>query len=112
MSSTGGSNGHLSGKVALITGGSRGIGKGIAMELASQGASVVINYYHNTAAAEKTVQEIRKEGGAALALRANVTSVADITQMFEDAVKHFGNIDIVILSVPDQTCFVIILVSN
>jgi 5,10-methylene-tetrahydrofolate dehydrogenase/methenyl tetrahydrofolate cyclohydrolase len=95
MGSTFQHSGRLRGKVALITGGSRGIGKGIAMELAREGASIAINYCRNAAAAEETVKEIEELGVGALAVKADVTSVAEIAQMFEDAAKHFGRIDIV-----------------
>lgn len=88
----------LSGKVALITGGGRGIGKGYAVDLAKHGASVVINYGHSAAAAEETVREIKNFGGEALALRADVTSVAEVSKMFEKAVQHFGKMDIVSLA--------------
>jgi NAD(P)-dependent dehydrogenase (short-subunit alcohol dehydrogenase family) len=87
--------GRLSEKVALITGGGRGIGKGIATELARHGASVVITYQNSATAAGQTVMEIKRAGGEALALQADVRSVAEVTKMFEDAVKHFGRMDIV-----------------
>lgn len=88
----------LEGKVALITGGGRGIGKGYAVDLAKNGASVVINYGHSATAANETVQEIKKLGREALALQADVTSVAEVSRMFEKAVQHFGRMDIVRLA--------------
>jgi NAD(P)-dependent dehydrogenase (short-subunit alcohol dehydrogenase family) len=97
----------LEGKVALVTGGGRGIGKGYAVELARHGASVVINYNSSAAAAEKTVQEIKNLGGMALALKANVTSIAEVSKMFEDAVKHFGRMDIVRLTYSSQVLLVL-----
>jgi NAD(P)-dependent dehydrogenase (short-subunit alcohol dehydrogenase family) len=97
----------LEGKVALVTGGGRGIGKGYAVELARRGASVVINYNISAAAAEKTVQEIKNLGGMALALKANVTSMAEVSKMFEDAVKHFGRMDIVRLTYSSQVLLVL-----
>ena len=85
----------LEGKVALVTGSGRGIGKGIALELAKYGASVVINYAHSDSAALETVHEIKEMGGQALPLRADLTMVTAVTKMFQDAVDHFGRMDIV-----------------
>jgi 3-oxoacyl-[acyl-carrier protein] reductase len=71
-------------KVAIVTGSSRGIGRAIALLLAAQGAKVIVNYSGNLEAAEKVVQEIEKEGGVAVAIRADISKVAEI----ELLIKH------------------------
>ncbi|KAG4415837.1 hypothetical protein IFR04_011017 [Cadophora malorum] len=88
--------GPLAGKVALITGSGRGIGKGIALELGARGASVVISYAKSAAKAEGVVAEIIRGGSKAIALRADVSKPEEIIKMFEDAYAHFGRIDFVI----------------
>lgn len=87
---------ELSGKVALVTGGSRGIGSGIALELAKKGASVAINYAGNTAAADKMVNEIQSLGVHAAAFQANLTKVEAIENLFREVISHFGQLDIVV----------------
>ncbi|KAJ5385816.1 Hydroxynaphthalene reductase arp2 [Penicillium cosmopolitanum] len=87
---------ELAGKVALVTGGSRGIGSGIALELAKKGASVAINYAGNTAAADKMVNEIKALGVHAAAFQANLTKVDAIENLFREVVSHFGQLDIVV----------------
>ncbi|RMD39762.1 hypothetical protein DV735_g5371, partial [Chaetothyriales sp. CBS 134920] len=84
----------LAGKVALITGGSKGIGKATALHLAAQGASVVINYSSDTAAAEAVVQEIGP--AQAFAVQADAGDVKDIQRLVDEAVARFGKIDILI----------------
>jgi 3-oxoacyl-[acyl-carrier protein] reductase len=86
----------LAGKVALITGSGRGIGKGMALELASRGASVVINYAKSADKAQEVVKEIIKLGSKAIALQADVSKPEEIFKLFEQAVAHFGHLDIVI----------------
>ena len=85
----------LSGKVALVTGASRGIGAGIALELGSRGASVVVNYVKTKSSADEVVQQIEKFGSKAVAIQADVSKVSEITRLFEEAKKYFGKIDIV-----------------
>jgi 3-oxoacyl-[acyl-carrier protein] reductase len=85
----------LAGKVALVTGASRGIGAGIALELGSRGASVVVNYVKTKSSADEIVQQIEKFGSKAVAIQADVSRVSEITRLFEEAKKHFGKIDIV-----------------
>jgi 3-oxoacyl-[acyl-carrier protein] reductase len=86
----------LAGKVALITGSGRGIGKGMALELARRGASVVINYAKSADKAQEVVKEIIKLGSKAIALQADVSKPEEIFKLFEQAVAHFGHLDIVI----------------
>jgi enoyl-[acyl-carrier protein] reductase III len=86
----------LNGKVALVTGGSRGIGRAIALKLASEGASVVVNYFRRREAAEDTVREIEKLGVRGLALRANVGEPEKISEMFAAITADFGRLDILV----------------
>jgi len=84
----------LDGKVAIVTGGSRGIGRATALKLASDGAKVIVNYASSSAAAEEVVALIGPEN--ALAVRADVANVEDIDRLVDDTVQKFGRIDIVI----------------
>ena len=86
----------LQGKVALVTGASKGIGAGIAKELASQGAAVAVNYSGSKAGAEKVVDEIKKAGGKAIAVQANVADPDSIGPLVGTVVKTFGPIDILV----------------
>ncbi len=86
----------LSGRVALVTGGSRGIGRATAERLAASGAIVVINYRGNTAAAEATVAAITGAGGTALAIQGDVSNPADVEQMVKATLEQFGRIDILV----------------
>jgi tetrahydroxynaphthalene reductase len=86
---------RLDGKVALVTGSSRGIGAAMAVELARCGAKIVINYANSAGPAEKVVQEIKSLGSDAIALKADVSQVKQTVQLFDEAVKHFGQLDIV-----------------
>src|ERR1700756_1216519 len=86
----------LQGKVALVTGASKGIGAGIALELASQGAAVAVNYSGSKAAAEKVVEEIKKAGGKAIAVQANVADPDTIGPLINAVTKAFGPIDILV----------------
>lgn len=95
-------NGHsagppptLAGQVALVTGASRGIGAGIALELGARHASVVVNYVKGKDGADSIVQQIETLGGKAVAIQADVSKVPEITQLFESAKAHFGKINIV-----------------
>ena len=87
---------NLKGKVAVVTGASRGIGKGIAIELAKAGACVVINYKSNDEAAEKTFQEIRELGVYALKIKGDVSDYEFSKQMIKTTVEKLGKIDILI----------------
>lgn len=85
----------LEGKVALVTGAGRGIGREMAMELGRRGAKVIINYANSTEAAEEVVAAIKKSGSDAASIKANVGVVEEIVEMFSKAVKIFGKLDIV-----------------
>jgi 3-oxoacyl-[acyl-carrier protein] reductase len=84
----------LSGKVALVTGASRGIGKAIALKLASDGAKIVVNYAGNAAAAEEVVKQIGSEH--AIAIKANAGSVSEITTLIDSTIQHYGKLDILV----------------
>jgi 3-oxoacyl-[acyl-carrier protein] reductase len=86
----------LAGKVALITGSGRGIGRGMALELAARGASVVINYAKSSEKALGVVKDIVKLGSRAIAIQADVSKPEEIFSLFEQAIAHFGHLDIVI----------------
>lgn len=86
----------LQGKVALVTGGSRGIGKTIAHRLADQGCDLVINYFRNRSAAEETAKELEAKGIKVYLVRANVGDVNKIKQMFAEIEQQFGRLDILI----------------
>ena len=88
-------NGKLNGKVAVVTGASKGIGAGIAKQLAAEGAAVV-NYASSKSDADKVVDEIAKGGGKALAVQGSVTKKADVEKLFAAAEKAFGRIDILV----------------
>ncbi|SHG75797.1 3-oxoacyl-[acyl-carrier protein] reductase [Chryseobacterium arachidis] len=86
----------LSGKVTLVTGASRGLGKEIAIHLAIAGATVIINYKSNAASAEELVDHIKKMGGNAVALQADVSLEADVNEMFSKIFKDLGYVDILV----------------
>ncbi|MCF7552288.1 SDR family NAD(P)-dependent oxidoreductase [Pseudonocardia sp. WMMC193] len=86
----------LSGKVALITGSTRGIGRAIALRYASCGASVVINHRDDDANAAQTVKDAEAVGGRAVAVRADVSKTADLDRLFEDTRAAFGDLHIVV----------------
>lgn len=86
----------LRGKVAIVTGASRGIGRAIAERLAKDGASIVVNYTKNADEAKKVVAGIKSNGGKAVAVQADVSKVADVRRLFQEADKAFGQLDILI----------------
>lgn len=88
--------GRLDGKVALVTGSGRGIGAGIAIYLGRLGAKVVVNYANAREPAEKVVDTIKKLGSDAIALQADVREVSQTIKLFDDAVAHFGKLDIAV----------------
>ena len=86
----------LDGKVAIITGASKGIGAAIAKHLAAEGAAVVVNYSSSKEGADRVVDEIAKQGGKAIAVRANIARKVDIERLFAETKKAFGKLDILI----------------
>jgi 3-oxoacyl-[acyl-carrier protein] reductase len=86
----------LAGKVAVVTGASKGIGASIAKHLAEAGAAVVVNYASSKAEAERVVAEITGQGGQAVAVQANVGRPVDITRLFAEAKAAFGRLDILV----------------
>lgn len=88
--------GRFSGKVALVTGGSRGIGRAIAIHLAREGAAVVVNFRQRGEDAARTVRCIQEAGGCAAAVQANVAIPGDITRLFDAVGERFGGLDALI----------------
>jgi len=86
----------LAGKVAVVTGASKGIGAGIATQLAAEGAAVVVNYSSSKEGADKVVAEITKQGGKAIAVQGNVAKRADIDRLFAETKKAFGRLDVLV----------------
>lgn len=86
----------LAGKVAMVTGGSRGIGRAIARALAREGASVAVNYVRNSEAAEHVVAEITAEGGTAMPVRAEVSRRSQVKTMIDEVVAAYGRLDILV----------------
>ncbi|GGP79576.1 glucose 1-dehydrogenase [Saccharothrix coeruleofusca] len=86
----------LDGRVALVTGASRGIGAGIATALAEAGAAVVVNYVHDQRAADRVVRGIEAGGGRAVAIRADVSSPTDVSSLFAAARGAFGVVDVLV----------------
>ncbi|PXF39828.1 3-oxoacyl-[acyl-carrier-protein] reductase [Gracilariopsis chorda] len=84
------------GKVALVTGSSRGIGKAIALELGKHGCNVVVNYTSSADAAEEVVTTIKSSGGDAIAVKGNVSKSDQVDALFKAAKDHFGRIDVVV----------------
>ena len=89
-------NKKLAGKVAVVTGASKGIGAGIAKYLAVEGASVVVNYASSRDGADQVVNEIVKEGGKAIAVQADVAKKKEIEHLFAETKKAFGRLDILV----------------
>src|SRR3954452_16576705 len=87
-----------SGKTAIVTGSSRGIGRVVALRLARDGFSVVVNYAGNAAMADEVVAEIRANDGRAVAVQADVSNVADVERLFKSALDSFGRVDVVVNS--------------
>ena len=86
----------LKGKVAVVTGASKGIGAGIAKALASAGASVVVNYASSKEGAERVVEEITQNGGKAIAIQGDVSKEADVQRLFAETNKAYDSLDILI----------------
>jgi 3-oxoacyl-[acyl-carrier protein] reductase len=90
------SNKKLTGKVAVVTGASKGIGASIAKHLAAEGASVVVNYASSKVGADKVVGEITAQGGKAIAVQGSVAKKADVERLFSETSKAFGQTDILV----------------
>jgi 3-oxoacyl-[acyl-carrier protein] reductase len=86
----------LGGQVAIVTGASRGIGRAIALELARQGARVLVNYQRNALAAAEVVETIGAAGGTALAYAANIADETAVAAMMADCVEHWGRLDMLV----------------
>lgn len=86
----------LNGKVALVTGASRGMGRKIAEELARNGARVVVNYTSNPERAEEVVKTIKQQGGEAIAIRADVSRISELENLFQKTYEAYGRLDILI----------------
>src|SRR5258708_20821606 len=89
-------NQKLSGKVAIVTGASKGIGAAIATHLAAAGASVVVNYSSSKEGAERVVADIVSQGGKAVTVQADVAQKADIDRLFAETKTPFGRLDILV----------------
>src|SRR6266513_711903 len=86
----------LDGKVAIVTGASKGIGTAIAKHLAAEGAAVLVNYSSSKQGADRVVDEIAKQGGKAIAVRANVAKKTEVEHLFSETKKAFGSLDILV----------------
>ncbi|ADG11654.1 3-oxoacyl-ACP reductase [Caulobacter segnis] len=86
----------LAGKTAVVTGGSKGIGAGIAKALAAEGAAVVVNYASDRAGAETVVADITAAGGKAISVQGSVAKVEDVARLFDEAQTAFGGVDILV----------------
>ena len=96
-------NPPLESKIALVTGASKGIGKGIALELARAGANVAVNYHSDAAGAGATVAEIHAIGREGFAIQANVGAAADVDRMFQQTFEKFSRLDILVNNAGVQT---------
>ncbi len=88
--------GKLTGKSAVVTGASKGIGAAIARQLAAEGASVIVNYASDKKGADTVVAEIAKSGGKAIAIQASVAVESDVTSLFEQTAKAYSKVDILV----------------
>src|ERR1700686_717847 len=88
--------GKLDGKIALVTGASKGIGAGIALSLAKEGAAVVVNYNSDREGADRVVGKIKAAGGKAIAVQGSVTSSEEIDRFFSETEKQLGNVDVLV----------------
>jgi 3-oxoacyl-[acyl-carrier protein] reductase len=86
----------IQGKVAIVTGASRGIGRSIAEQLAALRAKVVVNYSASSEKAKEVVEAIVKNGGEAFAIKADISNVSDVKMLFAETIKHFGRVDLLI----------------
>lgn len=89
-------SGKLAGKVAVVTGASKGIGASIAQHLAAEGAAIVVNYSSSKEGADRVVKEITSKGGKAVAVQANVAKLEEIQHLFTETKKAFGRLDVLV----------------
>jgi 3-oxoacyl-[acyl-carrier protein] reductase len=87
---------ELKGKVAVVTGASKGIGAGIAKRFGAAGASVVVNYSTSREGADRVVAEVTKAGGKAIAVKADVSKAADVKKLFEETKRAYGKLDVLV----------------
>jgi len=87
---------ELSGKVALITGSARGIGKAIALELAHHGANIIVNDILPKSEIDKTLEKIKKSGNMAIGIKADITAFDEVDRMVKEIITKFGKIDILV----------------
>src|SRR5438876_700241 len=87
---------RLSGKVAVVTGASKGLGAEIARQLAAEGASVVVNFASSRSGGDKVVEDITSKDGKAMAVRADVSKPADVKRLFAETTKAFGRFDVLV----------------
>ncbi|WP_077620289.1 SDR family NAD(P)-dependent oxidoreductase [Bacillus sinesaloumensis] len=88
--------GKLAGKVSIVTGGSRGIGRGICLEMAKEGSTVVINYLSHSSEAESLLQEVKSLGGNGIIVKADVSEKDQIDGLIKQVIEHYGRIDILV----------------
>jgi 3-oxoacyl-[acyl-carrier protein] reductase len=86
----------LQGKIAVVTGASKGIGAGIAKALAAQGATVVVNYASSKTDADAVIAQIQAQGGTAIGVQADMSHAADVVRLFETVKSHYGTLDILV----------------
>src|SRR5713101_1750464 len=86
----------LDGKIALVTGASKGIGAGVALSLAKEGAGVAVNYASDRQGADRVVEKIKAAGGKAIAMQGSVTSQEEVDQFFNQTERQLGNVDVVV----------------
>src|SRR5580704_3996338 len=87
---------RLDDNVAVVTGASKGIGAGIARQLAAEGAAVIVNYSSSKTAADKVIADIREAGGNAVAVQGDMSKSVDVSRLFAEAVNAFGKIDVLV----------------
>ena len=92
-------DGASEGRVAIVTGGSRGVGRATIARLAARGYAVVVNYLHDQQCAESTVETVLADHGAAVAVRADVTDELDVQRLFAETIVAFGRVDAVVHAV-------------
>jgi 3-oxoacyl-[acyl-carrier protein] reductase len=96
MESPGNKKRNIMKKIAIVTGASRGIGRAVAKRLAQDGFAVVVNYLSNASEAEEVVAEIKVIGGEAITVKADVANQTDVERLFEETMKKFGSVDVVV----------------